>query len=139
VSKEGKNNNSENNTLSSSPTLLLLARETMLFFFSIFECLHFDLSLNLLLLDRLKNLHNALSTITSVNTFKDFTVLSSSNLTNDFIIILLSPGDCQILIVPVLARALVVNICVYGRKGRRRGEGRERWEGRKEERVSKSF
>mmetsp|Transcript_9124 Transcript_9124/g.28278 ORF Transcript_9124/g.28278 Transcript_9124/m.28278 type:complete len:520 (-) Transcript_9124:64-1623(-) len=69
-----------------------------------------DLALDLLLLDRLKNLDDAALVLQRVYTLEHLAVLSAAHLANNLIVILLAPGDRHRLVVPILLGARDVDV-----------------------------
>jgi hypothetical protein len=82
-----------------------------------------DLSLNLLLLDRLQDLDNALLVVDNIDTLKDFRVLSAADLSNNLVVFQDSPADINTVVVPVTAGHALVDIGVDARHDGQRSKG----------------
>lgn len=73
---------------------------------------YFDLPFDLLFLDRLKDLNDAFLIIVNIDAFKDLTIFTSSNFSDNFIVILFTPLHGERLVVPILLGALDVDVGV---------------------------
>ena len=75
-----------------------------------------DLALNLLFLNRLEDLYNAIllpRRFYDIQPLKHLTVFPSANLANDLVVFLISPCNDQVLVIPILSGAVHVHIGVY--------------------------
>jgi len=72
-----------------------------------------DLTLDLLFLDGLQDLNAALFVVDSVETFKDLRVLAASDLAYDLVVVLDTPLNLEIVIVPVFLLESLVDIRIH--------------------------
>ena len=74
---------------------------------------NFDFSFDFLLFDGLEYLDDTLGVVDDVDAFKDFRVLAAANFANDFVLFLVAPVDRQSFVIPVIARAMDIDVGVY--------------------------
>jgi len=70
------------------------------------------LALNLLLLNRLEDLNDAPRLVDDIESLEHFAVFSSTNLSNNLVVILVTPVYNETFIVPVLSRPLYIHIWI---------------------------
>jgi len=73
---------------------------------------NFDLSLNLLLFDGLENFNDAFGVVPDVDPLEDFGVFASADFADYFVAFLVAPVDGEGFVVPVVAGAVDVDVCV---------------------------
>ena len=76
-----------------------------------------DLALDLLLLDRLEDLDDALGVAPDVDALKDLTVFAPADLADYLIVLLVAPVHGKGLIVPVVSGPVDINIGIYSVRG----------------------
>ena len=82
---------------------------------------NFDFTLNLLLFDRLENFNDAFGVVPDVDSLEYLRVFASADFADDFIALLVAPVDGEGLVVPVVAGAVDVDVCVDSVNILRRG------------------
>ena len=73
---------------------------------------NFNFTLNLLLFDRLENFNDAFGVVPDVNSLEYLGVFASTDFADDFVALLIAPVDGEGLVVPVVAGAVDINVCV---------------------------
>ncbi len=83
---------------------------------------YLDLTIDLLLLDRLERLDDALLVVGDVDRLENLAILPPAQLADQLVVVLVAPLDHVALVVPVFAGAVRVDVCVdAGAAGQRHG------------------